>query len=66
LEIVPDDETPVLARRFLFWRHPAMQTWPKNHKWMVGRLKPKVLDLLDFYGGAAHISLEDYWNADCH
>ena len=19
-----------------------MQTWPKNHKWMVGRLKPKV------------------------
>ena len=26
----------------------------------------QVLDLLDFYGGAAHISLEDYWNADCH
>ena len=57
--------TTEIAEEFLFWRHPAMKTWPAGHNWLTVSLKIETVDLLDFYGAQSHISLDDYLKASC-
>ncbi|ELT96438.1 hypothetical protein CAPTEDRAFT_152010 [Capitella teleta] len=63
MEPVKNSAELKLAKRFLFTRHPAMQNWPKGHGWLVHALRISGVCLLDFYGGASHISLSDYYAA---
>ena len=53
------------AQKYLFWRHPAMATWPKGHNWITVTLDIKKIDLLDFYGGLVNIDVADYYKSDC-
>ncbi|DAZ93155.1 TPA: hypothetical protein N0F65_006354 [Lagenidium giganteum] len=46
----------------LFSRHPQMKYWPRNHAFQPYVLKLKEAILLDFYGGAKHITPEDYYS----
>ncbi|KAG6554987.1 hypothetical protein Mapa_003572 [Marchantia paleacea] len=51
------------ALKALFSKHPEMAVWPKGHDWRVYKLKIEDIFLVDFYGGAKEMSVEDYYNA---
>eukprot|EP00914_Ancora_sagittata_P028264 GHVO01055690.1.p1 GENE.GHVO01055690.1~~GHVO01055690.1.p1 ORF type:complete len:196 (-),score=12.98 GHVO01055690.1:47-634(-) len=60
---VVDSAELKLAENFLFARHPAMLDWPKGHGWQVHALRISGVCVLDFYGGASHVPLPDYYAA---
>ncbi|CAI5723519.1 unnamed protein product [Peronospora destructor] len=50
------------AEKVLFSKHPQMEYWPEKHGF-----RPYVLDieniiLLDFYGGAKHVLVKEYFH----
>lgn len=49
------------AQKILFSRHPEMKYWPSNHGFRPYVLELAHIVLLDFYGGAKHIRVEDYY-----
>ena len=51
------------ASELLFSRHPDMRGWPKDHNFGVYELGVDHVRLLDFYGGAAEISHQEYFAA---
>mmetsp|Transcript_8710 Transcript_8710/g.32131 ORF Transcript_8710/g.32131 Transcript_8710/m.32131 type:complete len:165 (+) Transcript_8710:285-779(+) len=51
------------AQAALFSRHPEMRTWPAGHDFQFWKLQVHHLFLLDFYGGAPDISVEEYYAA---
>ena len=52
-----------LARDALFTRHPNMRDYPLGHEFYFAKMNIKHVCLLAYYGGAAQVSLEDYYNA---
>lgn len=48
------------ALHALISRHPAMASWPTDHSWEVKRLEPHHVFILDMFGGAKPLSVEDY------
>eukprot|EP01063_Lacrimia_lanifica_P018529 TRINITY_DN25433_c0_g1_i1.p2 TRINITY_DN25433_c0_g1~~TRINITY_DN25433_c0_g1_i1.p2 ORF type:complete len:193 (+),score=73.10 TRINITY_DN25433_c0_g1_i1:65-643(+) len=61
LKVIDASEGPAK----LFWRHPAMKMWPKDHGWMVAQLDIVSVDILNFYGGLGHVPVADYLAAKC-
>jgi len=62
--VTPEEQG--FAKEALFTRHPAMQNWPTHHHWRFYKLNIFPIDgicLLDFYGGATHITLDEYLKA---
>eukprot|EP01032_Pedospumella_encystans_P021558 gene21558-24444_t len=59
--LVTEPEELTFATNALFERHPAMPTWPEDHNWKVHRIDLTEIWLIDIYGGASIISLEDYY-----
>ena len=51
------------AKDALFTRHPAMKLWPTKHHWTFMKLNLTSVNVLSFYGGISHVSLEDYFKA---
>jgi len=47
----------------LFDRHPGMTKWPADHSWHVVTLDIDHIWLIDFFGGASVISIQDYLGA---
>ena len=41
-----------------------MPEWPEDHGWFFAKLDIKNIIVLDFFGGAITVSLEDYYNAE--
>lgn len=54
------------AKKMMFWRHPMMASWPAEHVWLTVAFDIETIDVLDFYGGAAPVSPQDYYKATCH
>ncbi|KAG0714749.1 Protein CREG1 [Chionoecetes opilio] len=52
------------ARSALFSRHPAMESWPIGHHWIIVKLNIAHIYVLDFYGGANEVDVVDYYNAE--
>ncbi|GKY98635.1 hypothetical protein MPSEU_000820200 [Mayamaea pseudoterrestris] len=50
------------AQNALFQRHPDMEGWPSNHDWIVAKLELKDVWLIDYFGGASIIKVDDYLN----
>jgi len=50
------------AKQALYARHPAMAEWPTDHGWYFAKLELSNVILLDFFGGAIDVPLEDYYN----
>lgn len=48
------------ALKALFDRHPSMANWPTDHDWKVKKIEPVHLFVLDMFGGAKPLSVEDY------
>ena len=47
----------------LFARHPQMKTWPASHGFAVYELKLTDLWMIDFYGGGANVTVEEFLKA---
>ncbi|CAH1776041.1 unnamed protein product, partial [Owenia fusiformis] len=47
------------AKRYLFSRHPDMPTWGSG--WYFYKLNIRSIFLLDYYGGAAHVQVDEYY-----
>lgn len=45
-------------------RHPASINWRKQHKFYFCKLEIELIVLIDFYGGARYVSVDDYYNAN--
>jgi len=52
------------AKANLFARHPGMKKWPSDHSWQVVSLDLTQIWLIDFFGGATLISVDDYFKVD--
>ena len=51
-----------MAEDALFSRHPMMPTWPHDFDFYVIRIKS--IWLIDIYGGAKDVDLEEYYAVD--
>lgn len=55
-----EDWESTFAAESLFSKHPEMQGWPKDHNFQFYRLTIQDIFLIDWYGGAQPIAVEDY------
>uniref|UniRef100_K3W6F2 CREG-like beta-barrel domain-containing protein n=1 Tax=Globisporangium ultimum (strain ATCC 200006 / CBS 805.95 / DAOM BR144) TaxID=431595 RepID=K3W6F2_GLOUD len=58
---VPADKEEY-AKKALFSKHPQMKYWPSDHGFKPYVLKPENIVLLDYYGGAKHIPVDEYYS----
>jgi len=63
VSVPKDSEEGEFAKRALFSRHPVMPDWPKNHGWFFTKLNITNIIVLDFFGGAITVPLDEYFNA---
>ena len=47
----------------LFSRHPVMADWPADHEWFFAKLAIRQVAVLDYFGGAKYVPLEEYYSA---
>lgn len=47
-----------------FQRHPQMQNWPVDHEWAIVKLVVQDVWLIDYFGGAAILTPEQYYGAE--
>ncbi|XP_031635509.1 protein CREG1-like [Contarinia nasturtii] len=52
------------AEAFYTDRHPASLHWRKTHSFYFCTLNIEHIAVLDFYGGAHYVSIDDYYNAN--
>jgi|ERR1711992_21713 len=60
---VDDAEEKEFAQDALFTRYPVMETWPADHGFFFAKLVPESILLLDQFGGAADIDIEEFYGA---
>lgn len=63
VKITSDTELE-FAKAALFAKHPAMQYWPANHEFFVGKIEIEDLWLLDWFGGASILNVQDYFSTN--
>jgi hypothetical protein len=61
--LVVNSTEEAFAKRALFSRHPAMPDWPADHGWFFAKLKIGSILVLDYFGGAKQVPLQDYLKA---
>lgn len=47
----------------MLFRHPQMKDWPEKHGFLPYVLDIENIILLDFYGGAKHVPVKEYYQA---
>jgi hypothetical protein len=52
------------ALEAVFHRHTSMEGWPTNHNWVIGKINIQDVWLIDFFGGAAIMSADEYFAAN--
>eukprot|EP00566_Odontella_aurita_P019236 CAMPEP_0113558948 /NCGR_PEP_ID=MMETSP0015_2-20120614/18629_1 /TAXON_ID=2838 /ORGANISM="Odontella" /LENGTH=310 /DNA_ID=CAMNT_0000460539 /DNA_START=253 /DNA_END=1185 /DNA_ORIENTATION=+ /assembly_acc=CAM_ASM_000160 len=57
------NEEWAFAHKALLERHPSMAKMPKDHLPFIGKINLKDIWLIDMYGGAAIIDLDEYYAA---
>ena len=50
-----------VARAALFSRHPSMRLWPPHHGFFFCKLNITNILLLNYFGGAKTVLVEDYF-----
>ncbi|KAH7285484.1 hypothetical protein KP509_33G030500 [Ceratopteris richardii] len=55
-----DAQALEFAALALFSKHPEMKDWPKDHNFNFFALKIQDIFLIDWYGGAQVLSVDDY------
>jgi len=62
IKLEKGSEEEAFAKEAVFSRHPAMEEWPANHGFYFCKLDIASVVLLDFFGGASIVAVEDYFN----
>lgn len=60
---VTDKKELQIAQKALFTRHPFMKDLPASHQFQVYGLKISHIGILDYFGGAVWVDVDDYYNA---
>jgi len=60
---VTDDAEKLFAQKILVAKHPAMKDWLELKDFHFVKLQIEAVWLIDFFGGASHIAVEDYFKA---
>ena len=61
---VTDSVEKAWAQDALFARHKSMSGWPGDHTWIVAKLEVKDIWMLDMFGGATVLDLDDYFTSE--
>ena len=62
-KVPKDSEEEAFAKEALFTRHPNFNDYPIGHKFYFAKMDIEYVCLLGWYGGATHLSLDQYFNA---
>jgi hypothetical protein len=54
----------VFSKQSLFERHSSMAKWPENHEWVIAKIVLQDIWLIDYFGGAAILTPEQYFAAN--
>ncbi|KAI5077452.1 hypothetical protein GOP47_0007276 [Adiantum capillus-veneris] len=65
-ELNADTDESEFAAFALFSKHPEMKGWPKDHNFKFYALKIQDIFLIDWYGGAKALSVDEYLNTTEH
>jgi hypothetical protein len=52
------------AKQSLFSAHPAMAQWPASHDFHIVKMQISKIWLIDFFGGADDVSVDEYFKTD--
>lgn len=52
------------AKNALFSRHPSMKYWPTTHEWYIPKMEIEMVMVLDFFGGAVVVGVDEYFAAN--
>eukprot|EP01034_Spumella_vulgaris_P030991 gene30991-38300_t len=58
---VDDAQELTFATLALFERHPTMKNWPEDHSWGVYKIVLTDIWLIDVFGGATDVSVDEYY-----
>lgn len=61
---VEDENERQMAQASLFARHPIMPRWPEEHGWGVYKINLEEVWLIDIYGGAKSVDINEYLAVD--
>jgi len=64
MKVDKNTEEGKFAERALFSRHPVMPEWPEDHGFYFAKMNISNILLLDFFGGAKTVPLDDYFAAE--
>ena len=53
-----------MAQQALFQRHFSMKEWPTTHNWVVAKIEVHDIWLIDYFGGATHVDVNQYFKVD--
>lgn len=60
VQVDADSDEYIGAQRALFERHQSMKSWPDDHNWIIAKLEIEDIWLIDYFGGASILSVDDY------
>jgi len=63
IKLEPESEEEKFARDALFTRHPIMPDWPAGHHWFFAKIDIENILILDWFGGAVTVPVQDYFEA---
>lgn len=63
VEVKNGSAEAAFARTALFSRHPEMEFWPAGHHFFFAKLNISHIYVLDYFGGASEVSVEEYYSA---
>ena len=59
-----DSDEAKFAKKAIFARHPNMIDYPHDHEFYFAKMNIEHICLLAWFGGATHVPIEDYFNAE--
>ncbi|KAL2623663.1 hypothetical protein R1flu_003868 [Riccia fluitans] len=62
VELPENEDEGRYALEALYFKHPEMKYWPKYHDWRVYKLQIEDIFLVDYFGGAKKVTVEEYYN----
>jgi len=66
VKVEENTEEEQFAKVALFSRHPIMPEWPEDHGFFFAKLEIKNILVLDFFGGAKTVPVDEYFSATPH
>ena len=61
VQVSDDAQEFQTAQAALFHRHPQMAYWPADHDWVIAKLVIQDIWLIDYFGGASILNVDEYY-----